>query len=195
MLSNKKYLAEKILDPLVKPLAKVNPNTLTLLGIIPSILFFVSIINHQYLLAIIAFAGNIFDLIDGAAARKFNKVTKFGGVLDSTFDRISDFLIISAFGFAGIVGWEIVATLLLFSFLISYIRSRGELANPSISLSIGVIERTERLFSIAITLILFMLFPSFKMENFNVVEIGFIILLILSFYTIIQRLIYLYKKL
>jgi len=32
----------------------------------------------------------LFDMLDGALARRINKVTKFGGVLDSTLDRVSE---------------------------------------------------------------------------------------------------------
>ncbi|HSA83332.1 MAG TPA: CDP-alcohol phosphatidyltransferase family protein, partial [Patescibacteria group bacterium] len=145
MLSSQKPLVEKLLTPLVKPLAGINPNVLTLLGSIPSLLFFVFMIHHWFLAAIIAFTGNLFDMLDGMIARKYQKVTAFGGFLDSTFDRISDFLMITAFAFAGIVSWNIAAPVLLFSFLISYTRSRGELANPSVSFAVGMIERTERL--------------------------------------------------
>src|SRR5579863_7156235 len=114
MLSAQKPTVEKYLAPLVKYLANVNPNTLTLIGSIPSLLFFIFLLYHWYLLAIIAFLGNGFDMLDGMVARKYHKVTKFGGFLDSTMDRVSDFLLITAFAFTGIVTWLIVAPLLLF---------------------------------------------------------------------------------
>lgn len=195
MLSSQKPLVEKMLTSLIKPLSGVNPNALTLLGSIPSLLFFVFLLNHWYILALIAFAGNIFDLIDGMIARKYNKITAFGGFLDSTMDRISDFLIITAFAFAGIVNWIIAAPLLLFSFLISYTRSRGELANPSVSFAVGMIERTERLALIVLTLILYMVFPNPIVWDSNIAEIIFVILGVLSLYTFLQRTIHAYKKL
>lgn len=180
---------------MVALLSNVHPNVLTLLGIIPSILFFVLAINKLYLFALIAFIGTAFDMIDGMIARKYNKITKFGGFLDSTFDRISDFLIIAAFAFAGIVRWEIVAPVLLASFLTSYVRSRGELADSNVSFAIGLIERTERLVLTIIALILYLLIPNVSFVSFNVAEIAFLALLVLSFYTVLQRMIYAYKKL
>ncbi len=195
MLSNKKPLVEHVLEPLVKPLSGVNPNTLTLLGSIPSLLFFVFVIYHWYLAAIIAFIGSLFDMFDGMIARKYNKVTAFGGFLDSTLDRVSDFLFITAFAFAGIVRWEITAPLLLFSFLISYTRSRGELANSHVSFAIGLIERTERLLATIIALLLFALFPHVTFQNLNIAEIIFGLLTILSFYTFLQRVMHAYRKL
>jgi len=195
MLSYKKPSVEKYLEPFVGLFKNVNPNVLTLLGSIPSLLFFVFLIMHWYFLAIIAFAGSIFDLIDGMIARKYNKVTAFGGFLDSTLDRVSDFFIITAFAFSGIVRWEIAAPLLLFSFLISYTRSRGELANSSVSFAVGLIERTERLILTITALVLYMLFPNVILWGLNIAEITFVILVVLSFYTFIQRVLHAYRKL
>lgn len=195
MLSTKKPIVEKILTPLIAPLSGVNPNVLTLLGSIPSLLFFVFVLKGWYLAALIAFVGNLFDMVDGMIARKYHKVTKFGGFLDSTLDRVSDFFMITAFSFAGIVDWRIAAPVLLFSYLISYTRSRGELANPSVSFAVGLIERTERLALIILGLLLYMLFPQTIIANFNLAEIMFIILGLLSFYTFLQRTLHAYKKL
>src|SRR5258708_3823022 len=145
MLSAKKKTLERYLNPFVKYLANVSPNTLTLLGSIPPLLFFVFMINHWYFIALIALVGNGFDMIDGLVARSYHKVTNFGGFLDSTMDRFADFLTITAFAFANIVRWEIAMPLLLFAYLTSYIRSRGELANPKVNFAMGLIERSERL--------------------------------------------------
>jgi phosphatidylglycerophosphate synthase len=195
MLSSKKSTIEAYLHPVVNHLSHVNPNTLTLLGSIPSLLFFVFIVYHWYLVALIAFIGNGFDLIDGMVARKYHKITAFGGFLDSTIDRVADFLLITAFAFAGIVRWEIVAPLLLFAYLTSYIRSRGELAKPTVSFAMGLIERSERLVLIFIALILYIIFPTAQFVGLNIAEITFAFILLLSIYTVIQRVTYAYKNL
>lgn len=165
------------------------PNALTILGIIPSILFFVFVLQGNYVLALIAFLGNAIDILDGALARSQNKVTAFGGFLDSTIDRISDALVISAFGFSNIVRWEIIIPLLITSFLISYTRSRGELgSNGKVSFKIGIIERPQRLIVIFIALVLYMFLPA-------TIEWIFTVLTILSFITFLQRVLFAYKKL
>lgn len=178
----------------------MNPNTLTLLGSIPSLLFFVFVLMHWYALALLAFIGNLFDMIDGMLARKYNKVTTFGSFLDSTLDRVSDFFIITAFAFGGIVRWEIVAPFLLFSFLISYTRGTSEkLAlsknDTTTKFNVGVIERTERLVGTIAALILYMIFPTMKIWGLNIAEVVFIVLVVLSFYTSLQRIMYASKKL
>ncbi|MGI8420466.1 MAG: CDP-alcohol phosphatidyltransferase family protein [Candidatus Levyibacteriota bacterium] len=195
MLTAYKKLAETALEPVIQPLSKVNPNTLTLLGSIPPLLFFVFVLNHWYIAALIAFLGNGFDLIDGMVARKYNHVTNFGGFLDSTMDRVADFLLITAFAFGGLVRWEIVAPLLLFSFLTSYIRSRSESANRNVNFAVGLIARTERLIIIIFSLLLYILFPTLKFGVFNVIEAIFLILTLLSLFTVLQRVTYAYKKL
>jgi phosphatidylglycerophosphate synthase len=125
MLSHKKSKIEAYLAPVIPFLANVNPNLLTLLGSIPPLLFFVFVLTHHYIFALIVYFGNGFDMLDGMVARKFKKVTAFGGLFDSTMDRVSDFLLITAFAFGSIVRWEIIAPFLLFAFLTGYIRSRG----------------------------------------------------------------------
>lgn len=174
----------------------MNPNLLTFLGLLPSLLFFVFVIFHLYLLAIIAFIGNIFDLLDGMVARKYHKVTAFGGFLDSTLDRVSDFFIISAFAFGGLVRWEIAVVLLFVSFLISYMRSRGELAAPQrVKFDMGIVERSERLVIIFFSLVFFLVFPKVTISSFTVPEAFFIILILLSLLTVFQRGIHAYKNL
>jgi archaetidylinositol phosphate synthase len=195
MLTKTKPTVEKFLEPLIEPLSKANPNLLTVIGSIPPLVFFVAVLSGNYILALIAFIGNLFDLLDGMVARKYKKVSAFGGFLDSTLDRVGDFLLITPFAFAGIVGWELAAPLLLFAFLTSYIRSRGELANPSVSFAVGIIERTERLIIIFVALLLYTLLPNLNLAGFNIMEISFMFLGILSLYTVGQRIAYAYKNL
>lgn len=195
MLSAKKKTVEGYLDPFIHFFASVNPNTLTLLGSIPPLLFFVFMLFHWFILALIALFGNGFDLIDGMVARKYHKVSAFGGFLDSTVDRIADFLIITAFAFAGVVRWQIVAPLLLFAYLTSYVRSRGELANQKVSFAMGLVERSERIVLIFIALIFYLLFPSVTIVGLNIAEVTFVFITILSVYTVIQRIAHAYKHL
>jgi archaetidylinositol phosphate synthase len=188
MLTNKKPIAEKFLEPLAKPLAGVNPNLITLIGSIPPILFFVFVINGNYVLALIAFFGSAIDLLDGLIARKFNKVSSFGGFLDSTIDRVGDFLFITAFAFGQIVRWEIIAPLLLFSFLTSYIRSRAGLeSRDHMEFAIGLIERPERFMFLISALVAYIIFPNVEISNLNLAEIILFMLTILSSITVIQR--------
>lgn len=196
MLSSVKPTSEKFAKHVAKHLRFVSPNVLTLIGSIPPLLFFVFVVLHWYGWALVVYFGNLFDMLDGAVARLHGKESAFGGFLDSTFDRISDFLIISAFGFAGLVSWNLVVPFLCVSFLISYVRSRGELASGNrVKFAVGIMERTERLIGIFLALGLFVFFPNFYLYGFSVVEIVLLVLLLLSVVTLIQRILFAYKKL
>lgn len=169
---------------------------LTIVGSIPSVLFFVFMLLHLYPLALLAFLGNVLDGIDGEVARLTNRVTPFGGFLDSTIDRVVDFLCISAFGFAGIVRWEIVVLAIFVSFLISYIRSRAELASgEKIKFTQGLITRGPRSIIVGSSLFLYLFFPSIYMNDFNIAEVLFLTLIVLSVYTVGQRMYYAYMRL
>lgn len=194
MLSRKKPQAEKYLEPLAVRLQGVNPNHLTLLGSIPSLLFFVFLIQHWYIPALIIYLGTTLDMLDGLVARKYNKISPFGGFLDSFMDRISDFFIITAFAFSGIVRWELAAPLLLFSFLTSYARSRGEFAKPGVSFAVGIVERTERLVLLFLALFFYVLTPV-TVNSLNVAELFFLLTTALAFITTLQRVMYAYRNL
>lgn len=197
MLSNRKTKIEKQFNSLVAHLSSVNPNILTLLGSIPPLLFFVFVVSHQYIFAIIAFIGNSFDMLDGMVARRYHKVTAFGAFLDSSLDRISDFFIITAFSFGHIVRWEIAAPLLLCSFLTSYTRSRSETLakDRNIKFNIGLIERPERLLIILLAFIVYIMLPQTQLWGLNAAELLFAVLVILSAYTVFQRIRYAKDKL
>jgi len=196
MLSVFKPVAEKSLTPVAQLLRNVSPNTLTLLGIVFPIIFFVLIANKMYTLALVALVLNAADMLDVLVARSQNKVTAFGGFLDSTIDRFADFVVIVAFSFAGLVSWSIVAPLLLLTYLISYIRSRTELAaKGKLVASVGIMERTERLTAIFIGLALYALWPEATLAGQNILGVTFILIAALSAITVGQRVYFAYEKL
>ena len=98
-----------------------------------------------------------FDLMDGAVARLLNRVTVFGGILDSSLDRYGD-----GFIFGGLIFYffsrsnPLYAALsfsaLLGSFSISYVRARAECAIETCR--VGFWERGERIAYVALGLLL-----------------------------------------
>src|SRR5712692_2186651 len=85
--------ARHLVTLLIQPLARlgVTPNTLTIIGLLLSILTAV-VIAQGLLVAgglLVLFAG-IFDMFDGAMARVSNTATTFGAFFDSTLDRYSE---------------------------------------------------------------------------------------------------------
>lgn len=196
MLTTIKPVVEKTLQPVARLLKNVDPNAISLLGLIFPVLFFLCVMNELYWLALVMFVFNGVDLLDGMVARASGKVTAFGGFLDSTIDRFADCAVIAAFGFAGIVGWNIVLPLIVASFMISYIRSRTELAAMGqLKAAVGLIERTERLIAVFLALLLYIIFPDFTLWSLNIAGLVFALLTVLSVYTVGQRVAFAYKHL
>lgn len=196
MLSTLKPHAERALKPLASLLRNVNPNIITLTGLIFPVLFFIFLVQEMYLWALIAFVFNGMDMVDGLVARTQNKVTAFGGFLDSTIDRFADFTVLVAFGFAGLVPWEIILPVVLLTYAISYIRSRTELAaKGNLVANVGFMERTERLLLVFAGLALYAIWPGVNLGEFSILELMFLLLGILSAITVGQRIAFAYKKL
>lgn len=199
MLTTFKPVAEKAIQPLALLFKHTNPNVVTFFGMVFPVLFFWFVLEGWYVAALVVFVLNLVDMLDGAIARQQNKVTAFGGFLDSTIDRFADFTVLAAFSFAGIVSWNIMAPLLLLSYLISYIRSRTELAaKGQIQASVGIVERTERLVCVFLALLLYAIFPDFEVGgslNLNLAEVLLIVLSVFSFVTVVQRVWFAYKHL
>lgn len=154
----------------------------------PPILFLLCMFSQQYVLALVTFLGLFLDMIDGAVARMTGKTSLFGGFLDSSLDRVADSMYILGFSYAGLVRWDISSVLVVLSLLISYLRSRAELAGKDqFKLDVGIIERPERLIMIFIALSGQLILSTWQWLGFNFAEVTFLLLGALSLITIIQR--------
>jgi phosphatidylglycerophosphate synthase len=190
----RRNLAYRITSPLVRILSKsgIAPNTLTLTNLALNIVAAYVIATGHFLLGgVLVLVSGLFDLLDGALARFTKQTTKFGAVLDSTVDRISE-----AATLCGLLMWyvsqegttlEIVLVLavLIGSFLVSYIRARAE--GVGWQCQIGLFTRAERVIVLAVGLLI----------NRILVHSVFVALCVLAvfvFITVIQRLIYLWKQ-
>src|SRR3990167_54848 len=181
------------LDPwlvkLLTPFSKngINPNFLTLMGLLLSFLASLGIIFDRIILAgvIILMAGG-FDILDGAAARIFKKVTPFGKFLDSVVDRYSDTFVCLGlmvyFSLRGQTGNLILTgVVLLGCILIPYTKAKAETLIGKCN--IGIMERPERVILLSLGLI------------FNIITPVLWILAILCHITVFQRIFYTRKRL
>jgi len=85
-----------------------------------------SLLGHFIIGGVLVLVSGLFDLLDGALARFTKRTTKFGAILDSTVDRISEAAIL-----CGLLIWYIpqgasleivlIFAVLIGSFLVSYI--------------------------------------------------------------------------
>lgn len=158
MLNTKKNILTNWVKPIASLFNKVNPNTVTVLSLafcIGAGLFFA--MRLPIIAGILLLIGGFFDILDGAVARENNRVTDFGGVLDSVSDRYADSAVFVGIMWGGglaIPGyteneWIIGAVGLVGSLLVSYTRARAEAAGTG-KLNIGLAERAERMLLIII---------------------------------------------
>ncbi len=135
-----------------------------------------------YVASILVIVSGFFDMLDGAVARAAGTADRLGSFLDSTIDRFSDSAIIGGLMLSGRVPIEPGIVSLVGSLLTSYVRAKAESLGLEIS-GVGLIERGERILIIALSGLL------------NVIEIGIWVLAILSLVTIIQRIVYVCRRL
>jgi CDP-diacylglycerol--glycerol-3-phosphate 3-phosphatidyltransferase len=185
--------ARRITEPLGTALVKsrITPNTLTCIALAISIIAAVAIATKYLLIGgILVLISGLFDILDGAAARLTNKVTRFGALLDSTFDRISDAalflgLFILYLPSGGTIEMVLIFLALVGSFLTSYIRARAEAIG--INCTVGLFTRAERIIILALGLLLNPLY------GFSIF-IALLLIVVLGFFTVGQRLMYVWKQ-
>ena len=139
-----------LLDPVVRALAwaGVSPAMVTTAGLIGSLIAAVLIARGELMAGgIVVLLAASLDMFDGALARATGRVTRFGAVLDATFDRISEAAVLF-----GMLVYELnlgnrEESLLIFaaltgSLLVSYVRAKVEAMGGT--MSDGLFTRTER---------------------------------------------------
>lgn len=156
---------------LIQPLARlgVTPNTLTVIGLLLSILTAI-VIAQGYLFTgglLVLFAG-VFDMFDGAMARARNAATTFGAFFDSTLDRYSEGIILLGLllytiqhpdlhDFLWPAGneqsWMItfIFVAVVGSLMVSYTKARAE--GLGLECKTGLLARPERVIILAIGLL------------------------------------------
>jgi CDP-diacylglycerol--glycerol-3-phosphate 3-phosphatidyltransferase len=145
--------ASRIIGAMVRGLARrrINPNALTVIGVSINVLSGVLFgLGHFFWAGVILIVANLFDMLDGQVARRTGQVTRFGGFLDSTLDRVSDMA-----AFVGLMTFyardtEYHSTLnvllaglaMVGSVLVSYASARAESLIPKCD--VGFLRRPER---------------------------------------------------
>jgi phosphatidylglycerophosphate synthase len=124
----------------------IHPNTLTYLGFAAGIgVGFAYLFERPvWALALILLCGTL-DILDGKVAVNSNRKSLFGAILDSSFDRYSEFFIYSGIAYHFRGGWVmgVVFAAFLGSTMVSYTRARAE--GLGIDCQVGIMQRAERL--------------------------------------------------
>ena len=141
----------------------LTPNIITLLGFAVCV-GSAFVVGAGWLLAggIVFLVGGGLDLFDGALARLTGKVSPFGALLDSVFDRLGEAALFVGLAFYGLrAGFDqnflmfYLAALLLaliFSQGVSYLRARGE--GLGVFTRDGIMTRPERVVVLGVGLII-----------------------------------------
>ncbi|HZI61929.1 MAG TPA: CDP-alcohol phosphatidyltransferase family protein [Pyrinomonadaceae bacterium] len=145
--------AQRIIDAIVRWLASghINPNLLTVIGVGINVgcgLLFG--FGRFFSAGILLLVANLFDMLDGQVARLSGRVTRFGGFLDSSLDRLSDMVV-----FVGLMVFYardipdhstlnvfLAGAGLMGSVMVSYASARAESLIPKCD--VGFLRRPER---------------------------------------------------
>lgn len=134
----------------------IAPNTLTYLSLAIAAGSGVSAaMGHYYWASALLIASGLCDLLDGPTARATNQTTRYGALLDSSIDRVSDAAPLAGlvFFYAGDRWFAIVPCLVIIAtFMVSYVRARAE--SLGFKLPWLWMRRGERLVLIATALLL-----------------------------------------
>ena len=184
----------KLIAPLVKILIKlrISANLISTIGgvgsTISALYFFP---KGEFFTGVLWVAGFVvFDLFDGAVARSSSKgISKWGAVLDSTLDRLSDAAIFIGALLFFIENDDPLVPLIIIAavaaFMVSYIKARAE--SLKIVCDGGIAERSERL------IIALAAYGLHGLEVEYAMAIGIWVLVLLSVITMAQRMLIVYK--
>lgn len=188
MSDDLKESIQDALTPFARRITEINPNTLTLFGLALSLVSALFFAKRDLLLAGgFLLASGFFDALDGLVARANNRMTKFGGFLDSVCDRFADAAVIIGAMYGGLtelyrIPFWLTGTLAIFgSLMVSYTRARAEASGAS-ALN-GFADRPARM-------IILIAGAFIDMVNFAIFSIA-----ILSFITIFQRIVHVKRTL
>jgi CDP-diacylglycerol--glycerol-3-phosphate 3-phosphatidyltransferase len=154
-------VSTRFTDPIVSPLAAagVTPNMISVAGFAGNVAAAALAAGGMFIAAgAVMLVFSALDLLDGALARKTGTVTKFGAVLDSVLDRMSEAAVLGGllFHFTQMGGHTMEVALcyaaVVGSIMVSYVRARAE--GIGLELREGLFTRAERVILLAGALIL-----------------------------------------
>ena len=191
----------RIINAMVRWLAfgGINPNILTIIGVTINVGCGVLFGFGEFFWAgIVLIVANLFDMLDGNVARLSGRVTRFGGFLDSSLDRLSDmvsFLGIIVF-YAGnspqhsLLNVTLAGVGMMFSVMVSYTTARSEVFG--VKANVGFLQRPERVVLLVIGAL--SSFPNSTSFFANRMPQVLWVLAIGSLWTFIHRMFHIWKE-
>jgi len=182
MLSRIQYLVEGIFQSSSRLFHRIglSPNSLTALGfllwIVASILYWGGLSGWEWGATIVVLlVAGFLDAVDGAMARKYAKVSKFGGVLDSVLDRLGEIAVNVGLAAGALISFWLALWAMSAALMVSYVRAEGVTLK-----GIGIAERPERLLILAFATLLWPLSHGFLFW-------GVLLIAVLSSITVVDR--------
>ncbi|MBI2979507.1 MAG: CDP-alcohol phosphatidyltransferase family protein [Chloroflexi bacterium] len=185
----RKIIAFYLTHPVVRLLAKtrVAPDVISWSGLVltgGAVALIVT--GHLFAAGWVVLLSSFFDTLDGALARHTNQTTRFGAVLDSTLDRLSEAVLLLGILIFSVLNANerpvmmvsLVSVTMVGSFLVSYVRARVE--GIGLQCQVGLFTRAERV----VVLVLGLLLSRFDYALITALSI----IAVLSFITFGQRL-------
>lgn len=162
----RKAISSYIEEPVAGLLARLgfSPNGVTLLGLAGAgaSAYFTST-GYLWIGGVVMLLAGILDLFDGALARTTGRVSRFGALLDSVVDRVSEVVVLLGLLIFYLVQQpSVIGTILVYvavggSIMVSYLRARSE--GLGIDCKVGIMTRPERVAIIGVGLIVSHWFP------------------------------------
>ena len=171
----------------------ITPNQITIFGVlVQGVASYLIVIDRLGEAGGVLIVAALLDTVDGAVAKARGLTSKFGALLDSTMDRLSDALVFLPIAWLYLADptseradmeWvaALALTTLVLSFLVSYTKARAE--GLGFECNVGLIERAERLIVMIVALVFSALLP-----------IALALLALASLGTFVQRIVHVHRQ-
>lgn len=171
----------------------ITPNQITIFGVlVQAVVSYLIVTDRLGVAGVVLIVAALLDTVDGAVAKARGFTSKFGALLDSTMDRLSDALVFLPIAWLYLADptseradmeWvaALALTTLVLSFLVSYTKARAE--GLGFECNVGLIERAERLIVMIVALVFSALLPA-----------ALALLALASLATFVQRIVHVHKQ-
>ncbi len=186
-------LKERLLTPVGEKLARVSPNTITVISFVPGLLAGLAWWQGGafFLIAasLLTLANGILDLLDGHLARRYQRMSPLGDFLDCVVDRYTDVAILTGIAFSPYADALLAHLAIVAVLLVSFLGSQSQ-ASGGGRVESGILGRAERhvlLILIPWVQLLSMHLGAFRWWRFTPVEWLLIVLAVLGHLTAVFR--------
>lgn len=140
------------------------PNILSICRLLLIPVIVISVVTHNYLLAIIVFTiSSLTDIVDGYIARNYDAVTNVGKLLDPLADKLTQLSMIASLVWADVISGWILAVLLTKEFIM--------IAGASFLYGKSVVVYSKWYGKLATVLLYLSIMVSLLFEQFNVTSV------------------------